>query len=150
MADSVSHSVWVRDKAIFLRRLMVELAGDARISFEGDLSEYQFPIDLGESGEETEILKRNTIAPRSDFAVLPLTRETVFPILSQVVRGARPLTISGKIIHVQIEREGVLELGAYDNFHRECVVTGPGVSAAILEQMKTEKMLRDFKAVAKR
>jgi hypothetical protein len=53
------------------------------------------------------------------------------------------------IIHVQIERDSVLELGAYDHFHRECVVTGPGISPALLAELKSTNVLRDFE-VAKR
>jgi len=49
------------------------------------------------------------------------------------------------IIHVQIERNGVPELGAYDNFHPECVVTGPGVSSVLLEELKNANVLRAFK-----
>ena len=49
------------------------------------------------------------------------------------------------IIHVQIERDGVLELGAYDNFNQECVMTAGGVSPALLEDLKHANVLRDFK-----
>ena len=128
---------------------MYELAGDAHLSFEGHLHGYRFPADWGASGEETEFLKRGTTSPRLDFVVLPLTREAVSLVLGLVVQGVKP-SISHQIIHVQIERGGVLELGAYDNFHRECVVTGPGVGTGVLEQLKAEGVLRGFKAAASR
>ncbi len=144
MAHGVIHNPVVRDKPGFLRRLMDELAGDARISLEGDLSHCRFSDDLIVSREETDVLKRNTLLPRQDFVVLRLTTETATPILKQVMAAG----LKRAIIHVQIERNGVLELGAYDNFHPECVVTGPGVTAALLEELKSKSVLRAFDVAA--
>src|SRR6266851_8942125 len=129
MADGVSHLVDVRDRPAFLRRVMFELAGSAQMSLEGDLSRCHFSQDVIVTSDETAILKRNTIAPRQDFLVLQLTSETCGPILGQMMAGKH---LKRAIIHVQIERDSVLELGAYDHFHRECVVTGPGISPALL------------------
>src|SRR5689334_20505474 len=139
MANGVSHWPVVRDKPGFLHRLMNELAGDARISLEGDLSHCQFPEDLIVSADETEALRRNTTWPRQDFVVLRLTAETVAPIFKQVMAAG----LKRAIVHVQIERNGIRELGAYDNFHPECVVTGPGVSESLLEELKLKSVLRD-------
>jgi hypothetical protein len=147
MADKDFHSVDVRDKPGFLRRVMFELAGNAQISVEGDLSHCQFTQDMVVTGDETAILKRNTIAPRQDFLVLRLTSEACSPILGQVMAGKG---LKRAIIHMQIERDDVLELGAYDNFHRECVVTGPGVSPALLDELKSANILRDFKVAARK
>jgi len=147
MADGVSHSVDVRDKPSFLRRVMFELAGHAQMSLEGDLSHCRFTKDVIVTDAEATILKRNTIAPRQDFLVLRLTSETCGPILGQVIAGKG---LKRAIIHVQIERDDVLELGAYDNFDRECVVTGPGISSVLLDELKSTKVLRDFKVAASR
>ncbi len=125
---------------------MFELAGHAQMSLEGDLSNCLFAKDVIVTDDETGILKRNTIAPRQDFLVLRLTSETCGQILGQVMAGAR---LKRAIIHVQIKRDDVLELGAYDNFHRECVITGPGVSAALLAELKSTNVLRDFKVATR-
>jgi hypothetical protein len=53
--------------------------------------------------------------------------------------------LSRAILHVQIERGGVLELGAYDNFHLGCVVTGPGVSVGLLSELRTAGVIRGFR-----
>ena len=124
--------------------MMVELAGDARISLEGDLSRWQFGDDLIASRGEIGVLKRSTLFPRQSFVVLRLTPETVAPIFEQV--SAAGLTEA--IIHVQIERDGVLELGAYDNFAPGCVITGPGVKLELLEELKSKNVLRDFEVAA--
>jgi len=123
---------------------MEELAGNAQLSLEGDLSRCRFTDDVVVAREETPTLKRNTIAPKQDLVVLRLTPETVDPIFKQVMAAG----LKRAIIHVQIERNGVPELGAYDNFHPECVVTGPGVSWALLEELKKSNVLRDFKVAA--
>jgi hypothetical protein len=90
--------------------------------------------------EEVGLLRRNTLYPRQGFVVLRLEPETVAPIFKQVVAAG----LSRAIIHVQIERAGVLQLGAYDNFHPGFVVTGPGVSAALLSDLQSKCFLRDF------
>jgi hypothetical protein len=144
MADKASHWLNVRDKSGLLHRLMVELAGSAQLSLEGDLSRCRFTDDIVIAHDETRTLKRSTIAPKQDFVVLRLTPETVDPIFKQVMVAG----LKHAIIHAQIERNGVVELGAYDNFHPECVVTGPGVSSALLEELKITNVLHDFKVAA--
>jgi len=147
MADRISHSLSVRDKADFLHRLMVEPAGNAYMSLEGDLSSCRLADDLVATRDETAILRRNTLAPKQDFVVLRLEPETVGPIFKQVMAAG----LKRAIIHLQIERDGVLEMGAYDNFHHESVVTGPGISGALLDELKNTNVLRDFKvAVGKK
>src|SRR5262245_43183850 len=140
MTDAVYHWPDVRDKPAFLHRLMVEFAGEAHVSLEGDLSSCRFPDELVVARDETSVLKRGTLVPRQDFAVLRLTPETIEPIFEQVMTAG----LRRAIIHVQIERNGTLELGAYDNFHPECVVTGPGVSPELLDELMKKHVLREF------
>ncbi len=64
---NVPHLYKVRDKRRFLVAAMEELAGAARISFEGDLSATNVSKLNGASGEETQVLKRNTLWPKQDF-----------------------------------------------------------------------------------
>jgi hypothetical protein len=142
MMHGSSHRVEVRGKAEFLRAMMNELAGDTRISLEGDLSQWQFANELVLAREETEHLKRNTSSPRQDFAVLRLTAESVAPIFKQVMAAG----LNRAIVHVKIQRNGVVELGAYDNFDPECVVTGPSVSETLLLQLRDAGIVRNFKA----
>jgi hypothetical protein len=144
MMDDISHWVDVHDKPGVLHRLMAELAGDAHISLEGDLSQCRFSDDLVISREEVGLLKRHTLAPSQDFVVLRLTSETIVPIYRQVMAAG----LKHAIIHVQIERNGVLEFGAYDNFHPNCVMTGPAIGVEVLEDLKSENAVRDFGVAA--
>jgi hypothetical protein len=136
----------VRDKPAFLRQLMRELAGDAHLSLEGDLQGCEFLPDQVVTREELGVLKRNTLAPRLDFVILRLAPSTVDPIFSQI----SAVGLSSAIIHVQIESSGVVELGAYDNFHSECVVTGSRVPSTLLSELKTKNIIRAFGDLNKR
>jgi hypothetical protein len=142
--DEVDHLVDVRDKPGFLHYIMAEVAGDARISLEGDLSQCQFPEEMIIARDENPPLRRMTLVPRQDFVILRLTRDTVAPIFQQVLRAG----LTRAIIHVQIERGGVLELGAYDNFHPECTVTGAGILPTTLAALKAKSIVRDFTVFA--
>ena len=140
MGEGVNHWVNVRDKPAFLHRLMTELAGNAHMSLEGDLSRCRLSDGRVVARDETAVLKRGTLVPKQDFVVVALTPETVAPILQQVMAAG----LKRAIIHLQIERNGVLELGAYDNFDPNHVVTGPGISGELLDELKGKHILRDF------
>jgi hypothetical protein len=140
MDSTISHRVDVRDKPGFLHRLMVELAGNALISLEGDLSSFRFPEGNLVAPGTTDALKRATLVPELDFVVLRLASEFIPTIFEQVMKAG----LKDKIIHVQIERDGVLELSAYDNIAPKCVVTGPGVSSSLLEDLKKRGVIRNF------
>jgi hypothetical protein len=55
---------------------MAELAGNAHISLEGHRSHGQFIDGLVLTRDETQMLKRDTLAPTHDFIVLRLANET--------------------------------------------------------------------------
>ena len=110
----------VRDKRRFLIVALAELAGAAHVSFEGDLSSTSLFEVAGASGDETRVLKRNTLSPKQDFVVLPLEREMVGPIMAAV--GG---TVPRGIIHIQVQKEGRLQLGLYDNFAPKAMFFGP-------------------------
>jgi hypothetical protein len=140
MTGAISHWLDVRDKPGLLHRLMVELGDDAQISLEGSLSQCSFPDEIVVSREQVGPLKRNTMHPRQDFIVLRLTPDTIAEISQQISLAG----LKNAIVHVQIERSGVLEFGAYDNFHPDCVVAGPGISVSLLDELKQKHLLRDF------
>lgn len=145
MPDPESHLIHVRDKPGFLHRMMMELAGgDARISFEGDLSRCRFPDDLVVSREPVGLLRRNTSHPLQQFVVLRLTPEAVAPIFQQAVAAG----LTRAVLHVYIERDGALPFGAHDNFHPECVGTAPPITATLLSELKDKGVVRDFRPYA--
>jgi hypothetical protein len=135
----VKHWLDIRDKPAFLRRLMDEFTG-GHMSLEGDLKRCTFPTEVILAHDELGILRRNTIAPQQDFVVLRLEPDATNSIFREVMAAG----LSQAIIHVQIEHRGVLQLGAYDNFCRGCVVTGPGVRVELLSELQSAGILRDF------
>ena len=135
MAHSQQH--WrVRDKRRLLLRMMELLAGNAHVSFEGNLDGLTFSALPGISETETEALKRNTLWPRQDFIIVPLEESTIRPMIS-ALGGNVPKSI----IHVQIEQAGRLQFGAYDNFHPGCMSFGDAVSPVVLENLVSDGVL---------
>jgi len=130
-----------RDKPGLLIAMMRALAGNGHVSFEGDLSRCAFPPDLGAGSIETPALRRQTLVPELDFVVLPLEPVSVQRILDVVLPDRR---FMNDINHIQIERNGTLEFGAYDNFHPECIVCFLGVSPDLLEQLRESGVIRSW------
>lgn len=119
---------------------MQELASNACISLEGDLSRCQFPAEIVVAHDETAILKRNTTWPQQDFIALQLSVDTVDPIMKQVLAAG----LKRAILHVQIEQGGVIQFAAYDNFHPEGVITGSCISRELLEELRTQGIVRSI------
>ena len=120
---------------------MNELAGDAHISFEGDLKGLRLLTIPGVSQEPTMALKRSTLWPKQDFVIAPLEPSLVEEIIT-VVGGTLPKAV----VHIQIEKNGVLEFGAYDNFHPECIFFGSAVKQSMMEWLISESIMRPFTA----
>jgi hypothetical protein len=143
MSEPITHWLNVRDKAGLLHRLMREFTG-GQMSLEGDLSTCKFADEMVLARDETGLLKRSTLYPRQDFVVLRLEPANISPIFSEI----RSAGLSRAIIHVQIEHGGAMQLGAYDNFHPDCVVAGPAVGESLLAELKSTHVLRDFSVAA--
>ena len=126
----------VRDKRAFLKAALEGLAGSAFVSFEGNLKGTGLLDLAGASVEETPALKRNTVRPRQDFVVLPLDAQTVGRMMAAV--GG---TVPRSILHIQVEKQGRLELGMYDNFAPNGIFLGPAVTRTFIETMKNGGLL---------
>jgi len=135
---------WIdpRDKPGLLRAVMEEHAVDSRISFEGDLRGLSFYAWADAQHEETPSLKRQTVEPELDFVVLPLTSSTYPRLWKELIE--RDHLVNEGIIHVQIERDGKLLFGGYDNFHRDCIVAYSGISQDFLEQLRIKGIIRGY------
>jgi hypothetical protein len=142
----VSYDLWmetkgnrwrVLDKRRLLSAMMEELAGEAHISIEGDLSAMSLSSISGASKEETIALSRNTRWPKQDFIVLPLEPTTIKSIL--VAMGG---TVPNSVVHVQIEKNDLIEFAAYDNFHPQCLLFGAAVAPAAIESLLTKSIMR--------
>lgn len=118
---------------------MEELAGNAHVSFEGELDRLKLLNVAGASQEPTDVLKRNILWPKQDFVIIPLE-----PHMSRSVTSAIGGTVPNAIIHIQIEKDGLLQFGAYDSFHPESIVFGPAVTPKIVELLVRQKIIRPF------
>jgi hypothetical protein len=129
----------VQDKRRLLLALMEELAGGAHISFEGDLRGLRLSSIPGASGEPTAALKRNTIWPRQDFAVVPQE-----PSMGQRIIAAIGGTVPRAIIHIQIEKDGQLQFGAYNNFYPSSIYFGSAVKEGVIQSLIAQNVMRPF------
>lgn len=127
----------VRNKPALLLALTEKLGGNAHICFEGDLHGFNLDKFPGVSDNETAVLKRNTIWPKQDFLVIPLESSMGQKFLS-AMSGAVPQ----RIIHLQIEKDGVLQFGAYDNFYPECLFFGPAFNQEFLDSLVIRGILK--------
>lgn len=116
---------------------MEELAGDAHISFEGDLRRLHLSTLAGISDQPSSVLQRNTLWPKQDFFVLPLE-----PSMDKKIIAALGGTIPRAVIHIQIEKNGCLEFGAYDNFHPGCIFFGSAVKESVIERLVSQGIIR--------
>ena len=98
---------------------------------EGNLSGTSLFDVAGASSDETQVLKRNTLWPKQDFVVLPLEAEMVGPIMAAV--GG---TVPRGIIHIQVQKDGRLELGLYDNFAPKFMFFGSSLTSTFLATLQ--------------
>jgi hypothetical protein len=115
---------------------MKQLAGNAEISFEGDLSSLGLLAVPGASTHETFVLKRNTMRPRQDFVILPLETNTIGS-----VQRAMGGTIPKSVLHIQIAKAGRLEFGAYDRFHPSALFFGKALGSDFLDALISKGIL---------
>ena len=137
--EEVKKSWLVRDKRRLLLAMMEELAGDAHISFEGDLRGLALSSMPFASEEMTAALKRNTLWPKQDFIVVPLE-----PPMTKTIISAIGGTVPGTIIHIQIEKGGSLQFAAYDNFHPQCIFFGSVVKQGVVESLVSEGIISSY------
>jgi hypothetical protein len=125
-----SKGTWkVRNRSQLLLALMQELEGTVHVSFEGDLGTPDLPDLSGASFEPTSTLKRTTPWPKQGFRVLPLESGSGKPI-----HAALSETVPKTVLHIQIEKNGTLQFGAYDN-HPECIFFGGEIRQELLDSL---------------
>lgn len=129
-----------RNRHRLLDEMMRLLAGGARISFEGDLRHYTLAKIRGATVTESGPLRRNTIAPRQDFVVVPLEVETI-PMIWRALPGRVPWNV----IHVLIERDGKLAFAAYDHFDPDGgIVCSTTLPEGFLERLRLERVIDSY------
>ncbi|HJZ65660.1 MAG TPA: hypothetical protein VKD70_15145 [Candidatus Acidoferrum sp.] len=79
------------------------------------------------------MLKAKCDSAQAVLPVLPLTTEAIFKRL-----GYR---VPNRIIHVRIEKNGILEFGACDNFDRNSIYWGPTLVGPFVEGLISQGIL---------
>ena len=128
----------VREKQALVAKLMEFLAGDfSFVSFEGRFSDLPLASFPEVSNHETKLLKRNTLWPEQDFVVVPLR-----PGTWEALRSALGTFPFKRVLHVQIERNGVLEFGAYDNFSTMSLFFGRSLEHTLIPELIKADILK--------
>lgn len=116
------------------------LAGNAQISFEGDLSECDFS-QLEEVDVSFGEIRCSNDSNQSNHKILNLTTEAIKPILKQILPKGR---VVHKIQEIKIQKNNELQFLSGDNFHNECISVGPLVKKAFIEELKDNGLIRSF------
>jgi|SRR5690348_13050416 hypothetical protein len=127
----------VRDKGRLLLAMMELFEGDAHVSFEGNLQSLALSSYPSASFEPNDALKRNTLWPKQDFVIVPLESSS-----SKKIYAALGAAVPRTVLHIQIEKSGVLQFAAYDNFHPECIFFGKAIGAELLESLVSKGVLK--------
>ncbi len=64
--------------------------------------------------------------------------------MDQKIIAAIGGTVPGAIIHIQIEKDGQLEFGAYDNFYPECIYFGSAVKEGVIQSLVSHNIMRPY------
>ena len=88
-----------------------------------------------------------THRPQLDFLVLPLVPTRIAQI-EKAIRSKIAFAGDRGIIHVQIEAKGEIVFGAYDNFHKDCVVVDGTISTDVLDDLVKRLTLRSYAPVS--
>lgn len=103
---------WVRviRQDEFLRAMLLKLDGPETLcSLEGDLRHYALTNVIGH--DEAGALRRHTLWPKRDFAVIRLDAETANHVVQQLAADPdRAVDVE----HIQVEKQGLLAMGGYD------------------------------------
>ncbi|MCZ7609663.1 MAG: hypothetical protein M5U17_05805 [Ignavibacterium sp.] len=142
MKKKIIYWINTRDKTGLLLSMMRYFSNIANISFEGSLDKLSLNKISGSKTEETEVLKRATLAPELDFVIVPLTDENIKFIWHEILE--KDHLANDDIIHVQIEKDGKIVFGAYDNFHKDCVVAYEEVQVSLLDKLVKQGTIRNY------
>lgn len=62
------------------------------------------------------------------------------PTITSAIDG----TIPKSILHIQIEKNGRLELGVYDSFNPKSIFFGPTISSEFFNKLQTNEIMKPW------
>jgi len=124
---------------------MRTLVGDSQIAFEGDLTSCDFSKVENYRVTAFGDLHRVHDGEESGHQVFELNSDTLERLLEQVLFEDRFLH---EIEHIQIQRNGQIQVLIGDNFHDECVSVGPSITVGLLEGWKSQGIIKGYQTDA--
>ena len=134
-------SLTVKRKVPLLIALVQAFCGDAHISLEGDLSELRWDGPMEPDPAVATILRRNTVWPLQDFAVLPLESDSTHKIIRDVLPH---VGVKRRVAHIQIEKQRSLVFGAFDWFYERHAWVSETVGTSLLDTLVKEGTLVSY------
>lgn len=132
--------IQTRNKLALLLSVLGHAPKRSNMSLEGELRGL-WPMDeQGGTFDETPALKRNTRSPKLDFVVLPVSDLLVKRLKEQLSKSG-VFGVGGALVHVQIEHQGKLIFGAYDNFDPDCVVSDVPFNEEFLSRLREQGII---------
>ena len=126
----------------FISEVIVNLPNDCLISFEGDMNKIQKP-DLVIDIENTQNIRRNTIAPRLDFWIFKIDEDTKDYLTNDFINR---VGIRDNVVHISVEHDSKLILNSNDNFDSEGVFISCGkfISYDLLKRLEQDNVINEI------
>ena len=128
-------------KPLELLSAILDCFSGADLSFEGDLSACSFERIEGKRTEPLEPFVRNTIFPKQDFVILPITPESTAVLRTEILPR---VGLRQRVAHVLIGQDNELLFWAYDWFDKDCVGMVDSVPTELLQKLKEASALADY------
>jgi len=136
-------NVHVRKPIELVRFALEHFQGDCLLSLEGDLSRLDVSLIPGASRKPTDLLPRNTILPKQDFVILPVTAATIDAIDRHVLPH---VGLREHVEHIQIASKGKPVFGAYDNFDPGCVWIDQAIGKDAIVSLLDSGIIKSYQA----
>jgi len=131
-------TIKVKKPVLLIGAIIRELCEKAYLSIEGNLTKIDRECIKVYSEKETSLLKRNTLKPLKDFIILEINEDTK----DEILRMLEVIGIKKNVLHLQIENDGELILGAYDNF--EFVGTSKQINEDTLNKYIQKGIIKSY------
>ena len=134
----------IRYHVQFIQALVEALAGNAYLSLEGDLSRCAADIERvpGMSRQGTATLRRNTLVPQGDFAILPIEPTTQERIICRILPR---VGVHCRVWHVCLQKDDALQFAAFDTFQYS--YAGDAIPEELLKTLVDRGVLRSYQRV---
>lgn len=129
----------VHQPILFITAVVNHFPNNAYLSLEGDLSQCDLSLIDNHTTTETALLKRYTLQPKQDFAILPLNTHTRAVMVQRIFPQ---VGLRNRVQHIGLEQAGELVLVANDWLDSVWLISD--VEAIFLERLQETAVLKGY------